>query len=61
MFKSKTVFIVGAGASCEAGLPSGDTLKERIAELLDIRFNDWGSDQISGDRRIVKALREAAI
>lgn len=59
MFKSKTVFIVGAGASCEAGLPSGDALKEQIARLLDIRFDDWGSTLKSGDHQIVHALREA--
>lgn len=57
MFKSKTVFIVGAGASCEAGLPAGDNLKQRIAELLDIRFS--AGSQISGDYAITDALRRA--
>ncbi|MCD2324756.1 hypothetical protein LQ953_12095 [Sphingomonas sp. IC-56] len=60
MFKSKTVFVVGAGASCEAGLPSGEALKTNIARVMDIRFNDWGSELISGDYRMVDALRAAA-
>lgn len=34
MFKQKTTIIVGAGASCELGLPSGDGLKLQIAEIL---------------------------
>ncbi len=34
MFRRKTLFIVGAGASCEAGLPVGSVLKEQIAESL---------------------------
>lgn len=57
MFKSKTVFIVGAGASCEADLPSGDKLKGQIASLLDIRFDD-GWNQSSGDHAITHALRQ---
>lgn len=60
MFKSKTVFVVGAGASCEAGLPSGEALKTNIARILDIRFNDWGSELVSGDYKMVETLRQAA-
>lgn len=40
MFKSKTLFIVGAGASCEAGLPSGHDLKRRISDQLEINVID---------------------
>jgi hypothetical protein len=58
MFKSKTVFIVGAGASCEAGLPSGEKLKGDIAGLLNIEFED-GWNQSAGDRQIAHVLREA--
>ena len=36
MFKSKTVFIVGAGASAEVGLPVGSALKSDIANILQI-------------------------
>jgi hypothetical protein len=41
MLSSKTVFIVGAGASKEVGLPIGSELKNIIATKLDMRFNDW--------------------
>ncbi|MBX9797357.1 hypothetical protein [Sphingomonas sp.] len=34
MFRQKTAIIVGAGASCELGLPSGDQLKRDIVRLL---------------------------
>lgn len=55
----KTVFIVGAGGSKEVGLPIGSELKMSIATALDIRFQ-FGSEMISGDHRIVEALRTAA-
>jgi len=51
----KTVFVVGAGASKEANLPTGYELKGEISRLLDIRF-DW-RDQKSGDYLITQALR----
>jgi hypothetical protein len=56
MFELRTLFVVGAGASCEAGLPAGNQLKHRIAQKLDIRFED-GSRLLSGDKDIVEALR----
>lgn len=34
MFRQKTTIVVGAGASCELGLPSGEKLKEQITSLL---------------------------
>ncbi|KQM21676.1 hypothetical protein ASE73_14935 [Sphingomonas sp. Leaf24] len=34
MFRQKTTFVIGAGASCELGLPSGETLKLQILDLL---------------------------
>lgn len=60
MFKSKTLLVVGAGASCEAGFPSGEKLKVEIANILDIRFDDWGSRLVSGDHKMVEAFRQAA-
>lgn len=57
MFRSKTTFIVGAGASCEAQLPSGERLKELIGTAIDIRFSEFGRDH-TGDPRIVQALRQ---
>ncbi len=55
MHPKKTVIVVGAGASQEAGLPTSTELKKSIANYLDIRFNN--TDQISGDPTITIALR----
>lgn len=52
----RTIFVIGAGASAEANLPVGETLKIQIAQLLDIRFQAF--EQESGDRLITAALRE---
>jgi hypothetical protein len=52
-----TVFIIGAGASKEANLPTGDELKNKIVELLDIRFNQFGKNLLHGNPNIVAALR----
>lgn len=52
----KTVFVLGAGASKEVGLPVGTELKEKIAKSLDIRFKD-SRTQISGDFEITGAFR----
>jgi hypothetical protein len=38
MFKRKTLFIVGAGASAEFGLPVGSGLAAKIAHMMDVRF-----------------------
>jgi len=56
MFRSKTVFVVGAGASREAGLPTGTELRPVIASKLDIRYKING-ELISGNREIADALR----
>jgi len=56
MFKKKTVFIVGAGASKEFGLPVGAELKNAIAYKVNIAFQN-GYDQSSGDKKIVEAIR----
>lgn len=55
MFRAKTVFVIGAGASVEVGLPIGADLLKKIVDLTHITF-DWGR-QITGDDEIVKALR----
>lgn len=49
------VLVVGAGASTEADLPDGDALKQRIADILDIRYK-FGI-KVSGDKLLNKALR----
>ena len=56
----KTVFIIGAGASNEAGLPTGYELKESIANVLNFEF-EMGYRQIRGDDRIVDALRVSVL
>src|SRR5690606_11464251 len=53
----KTVFVIGAGASKEANLPTGAELKHVIARELDMRFDDWGRTLESGAYEIVEALR----
>ena len=57
VLQSKTLFVVGAGASNEAGLPTGNELKATIAESLAIKF-DNGFRQTAGDPQITEALRQ---
>lgn len=52
----KAVYVIGAGASKEVNLPTGAELKDRIANYLDIRFED-GYTRSSGDAYITDALR----
>lgn len=40
MFQGRTVFVVGAGASKEVGLPTGEELLRIIGPMLDFRFRD---------------------
>ena len=54
---SKTLIVLGAGASVEVGLPTGDGLKERMIPLLDIRFD---FHQIAGDRLLWTAIEAFA-
>lgn len=55
MFSEPTVFVVGAGASAEYDIAVGDTLKFKIAELLDFYFD--GHDLSRGDHQIAEWLR----
>ena len=50
------VFVVGAGASKEVGLPVGSELKDRIANALDIRYGN-GYNQTKGDHLIHGAFK----
>ncbi len=59
MFKSKTLFVIGAGASSEAGLPTGNELTGTIADKVDIKIEGYDG-QISGDVEIFRALRSLA-
>ncbi len=56
MFESDTLFVVGAGASAEIGLPVGAALLEAIAEKLKISFQG-GFRQTSGDPDIAEVIR----
>jgi hypothetical protein len=49
VLKSKTVFVVGAGASYECDLPVGEELALRISGKLDVKFDDWGQKIVVGD------------
>lgn len=57
MLSSKTVFIVGAGASSEVKLPVGNQLKADIVAKLQFREDDFGR-LIAGDMTIASALRQ---
>lgn len=52
----KTVFILGAGASQEIGLPVGNELTARIANSLDLKFETFGLLR-HGNPEIVDAFR----
>lgn len=57
MFREKTVFVVGAGASMEVGLPIGEKLKKIIFDKLDYRANTFGQrDGNHGDDEIFYCL-----
>jgi len=51
------VFVVGAGASCEVGLPSGEGLTTSIASLLNLKFASGNPMPIQGSPLISDALR----
>src|SRR5262245_37487320 len=55
MFKNRTLFVVGAGASAEFNLPIGAKLIEQIAAKVDLRWK--GYDLVSGDPSIAEALK----
>jgi hypothetical protein len=56
MFKSKIVFVVGAGASNEALLPTSKELVGKIAEKLNIKY-EHGYKPISGSDLIPDAIQ----
>lgn len=55
MFRAKTLFVIGAGASVEVGLPMGSDLLEHIVKLTNIRFEF--NRQKTGDFAITEALK----
>ena len=56
--EGKTTIVLGAGASCEAGLPVGRDLKSKIARLIDIRYEN-GYNRSSGSAEIDTAFRKS--
>lgn len=62
MFKSNTVVVIGAGASFEAGLPIGSTLKDEISKLTELTFERGdlvrGSEFVSELRRCERFSRD---
>jgi hypothetical protein len=60
MIKTKTVFVVGAGASVDMGLPLGEELKRRIATATDIRFGRAGRREPGGDDDLFAAYEYLA-
>ena len=59
MSSKENIFVIGAGASSEANLPTGEKLKLKILELLDIRGNP--KKELTGDPVIIDALKEFSI
>lgn len=58
MLKAPTVFVLGAGAGIDLGMPLGDTLSDQIAGKLDIRFD--ANHLLSGEPDVVQSLRRYA-
>jgi hypothetical protein len=56
MFKTKTVFVLGAGASAEARMPLGWELLEDVKARLDYRFEHHR--RISGDNDLLEAIKD---
>lgn len=59
MLSRKTVFILGAGASKEVGLPIGSELIMLIADKLNIEFDGFSQQIRRGDHAVIlQALRK---
>ncbi len=56
MIRKPVVFVVGAGASSEVGLPTGAQLRMQLAKDVDIRFKHY-SELASGSPDVVDAMR----
>lgn len=58
MLPSKTVFVLGAGASCEVGLPVGSRLKDIIAKIFDVQYEFGIKASGEGNPEIFYTLRQ---
>jgi hypothetical protein len=56
VFSEPTVFVIGAGASAEFGMPSGPQLQKNIGSALDFRRGQDG--QLLGDQNLHSLLRD---
>ncbi|MFT3669660.1 MAG: hypothetical protein QM795_14030 [Pseudoxanthomonas sp.] len=56
VFRSRTVMIIGAGASVDLRLPLGEQLAEEIANLLNFEADEFGH-RTRSSRNIEKALQ----
>jgi hypothetical protein len=52
----RTVFVIGAGANVEIGMPSGNELKTKISKMLD--FRPKTINRMEGDRIINSTLKK---
>jgi hypothetical protein len=59
MFHSKTVFVVGAGASAEVGMPPGAMLRDIIRKRFDLKQSYLG--EFEGDAETLSDLRRASM
>lgn len=63
MFRTKTLLVVGAGAGCEVGFPTGEQLSKRIADHLSFRDGDFrvegGNDEIR--KALIRVARASGI
>jgi hypothetical protein len=57
LFNKPIVFVIGAGASYEYGLPLGGTLKDTIAEKVRFRFQRESSYLTGGDQDLLDHIR----
>lgn len=55
----QTVFVIGAGAGVDIGMPTGEALSNQIAQKVNIRF-EGGVKRIGGDAEMVDALMQQA-
>ena len=59
MFNSPTVFVIGAGASADVGLPMGDGLRDKIISELDsLKIGRFS--RLEGNQAIIDALNTRA-
>ncbi|WP_146127002.1 hypothetical protein [Labrys okinawensis] len=54
MIRKNTLFIVGAGASVDFGLPMGSELKGKIADAVNLRYNHF--DLVGGSSNISESI-----